>query len=201
MHGTIIMGLVGKIGSGKSTFTNILIEFAEQQGLSVSRIKFSDILLETLNLWNLTANRENLQKMAVAMDNFFGKGTLSKAVEGRILEAGERVDIVVVDGVRWQSDVEMLRYLQRDAMLIYINTTQNIRYQRVRSRKEKSGENGLSFSQFCIDDKAPNEKFIEEIGALSDIEIENNGSLEDFRAKTEENLALMRFSLLLSRLI
>jgi dephospho-CoA kinase len=174
----LIIGLVGEKGSGKETFGIILKELALP--LEVSRIRFSDLLKETLNLWDIPITRENLQNLAVLLDKGFGDGTLSHAIFQRISKIN--ADIILLDGVRWETDVAMLNKFP-NPLLVYVTADLKVRYERLKNRGEKTGEETTSFEQFLKEEGAENELLIPKIGAVSDAILENNGTLEEFREK------------------
>lgn len=176
----LIFGLVGEKGSGKETFGNLLMETAKTK--KIARIRFSDILNYTLKLWDLPNTRENLQHLAVIMDNAYGIGTLSHALSKQIRET--KADIVIMDGVRWKSDVKLIRSFP-DNILVYITADLDIRYHRLKLRKEKKDE-AKTYEQFMKEEKAQNELLIPQIGSKADFRIENNGSLEDFKKEVEK---------------
>lgn len=180
-----VIGLVGECGAGKSTFINFLREIVIG---SVSRIGFSDILMETLRLWGIESTRGNLQKLAVIMENSYGHGILSQAVFRKALQEEYKSDIVIIDGIRWKSDVEMLKRFPAN-LLIYITAHPKIRFERMRARKEKIGESKKTFKQFLKEEKATNEILISEIGVRdAEFRFENNGLLDDFKKKIESFL-------------
>src|SRR4051812_33454403 len=100
-----IIGIVGQTGSGKGMLAEILSNCVLPA--SVFHIRSSDILNETLNAWNLPHTRSNLQNLSIMMSKTFGLSALSDAVFARINR--QSADIVIFDGVRWQSDVSMIR--------------------------------------------------------------------------------------------
>lgn len=169
---TLVIGLTGEKGSGKQTFTDLLTEIAE--GKTIKQVRFSDILADTLKLWDIPQTRSNLQKLAITMDQGFGLGTLTHAMYYRVSQ--ENADIVVIDGIRWHTDVEMLRKLPRN-ILIYITADIETRYQRLKTRSEKIAEQGLSFEQFMKEEKAKTELEISQLGTTADITIQNNSSV------------------------
>lgn len=180
-----VIGLVGECGAGKSTFINFLREMIVGR---VSRVGFSDVLVETLRLWGIESTRENLQKLAVIMENSYGQGILSQAVFLKASRAEHDSDIVIIDGIRWKSDVEMLKRFP-NRLLIYITAKYKERFERMKARKEKIGENKKTFRQFLKEEKAPNEILIPQIGAGdAKFKFENNGSLSDFKKKIEDFL-------------
>lgn len=169
-----VIGIVGEKASGKETWGNLLFEFLDAEGSTYTRIRSSDILNETLNLWHIPSTRENLQKLPVGMESMFGEGSLTRAVEARIRSLAS--DIVIFDGVRWYSDVAMIRSFP-DNLLIYVTACVDTRFMRIRNRKEKVGEFGLSYEQFLKEEHATTEIHIPKIGKGADYTFENNGDV------------------------
>ena len=175
-----IIGLVGEKGSGKETFGNLLMELVK--GKKIFRIRFSDILNYTLKLWDLDLTRENLQNLAIAMDGAYGAGTLSQAIAKQIKDS--EADIVILDGIRWQSDVDLLKSFPKN-ILVYITADLDIRYHRLKLRQEKKDE-AKTYQQFMKEEQAQNELLIPRIGSKADIKITNNASLEGLKEKVRE---------------
>jgi dephospho-CoA kinase len=171
----ICIGLVGEPGSGKGSFVEIMASLIPHLSCFSSSVvghhRSSDILVETLDAWSLPATRENLQKLAIAFDGSFGKGTLSNAVKQRIL--ADSNEIVVFDGIRWLTDVDMLRHLPNN-ILVYVTAPAEVRFERMKARKEKSDEGGMSFDQFLREGKADTEIYIPIIGEHADHVVHNN---------------------------
>ena len=176
----IVIGLVGEKGSGKETFGNFLKVLLPRK--HIDRIHFSDILVETLALWDIPKTRSNLQILAQYMEEF-GKGTLSSAIKKRALKS--KAEIVIIDGIRWESDLKMLKSFPKN-LLVYITADLKIRYQRTKLRKEKAFEEATTFEQFMKEEKAKNEVLIPKIGYGADFKIINNATLEEFRAQVEK---------------
>lgn len=171
-----IIGLVGEKGSGKETFGDLLIKLLPEK--KILRIRSSDILSESLELWEIEKTRENLQDLAIIMDNHFGKGTLSKAVKKRI--EGMDADIVIFDGVRWDSDVELIRSFPEN-YIIYVTANLDIRFKRIKNRKEKAFEEGTTMDQFMHEEKKLTELQIPKIGETADFKLENNSNLDELK--------------------
>src|SRR3989344_234713 len=164
-----IIGLVGEKGSGKDTFAKYLQEISEK---SVAHIRFSDLLKQTLRLWDLPITRANLQKLAQVLEDF-GEGTVAHGLEKQIQST--EADIIILDGIRWKPDVELLNKFFNHK-LIYITADPKLRFERLKNRGEKDGEAEMSYEQFLEEEKAPNELLIADIGSKADMKIENNGS-------------------------
>jgi len=171
----VIIGIVGEIGSGKDTFSSHFIKIANDK--KIVRVRFSDILKQTLDLWSIPVTRHNLQYLAIIMDKEFGVGTLTNALRQAVIK--EKADIVIIEGVRWLSDVPLIRSFEKN-YLVYITSDQNIRYERVKKRGEKVDEKSLTIDRFRLEDKEPTETHILEIGKDADIKIENNKTLKEF---------------------
>ena len=176
-----LIGFVGQNGAGKDTFTTFFRAAAAP--LSVSRVRFSDVLYDTLRIWGIMPTRSNLQNMAIIMDRQYGKGTVTRATEARIKR--QNADIIVVEGVRWKQDVPMIRSF-KNSILVYITAKPDVRFERLRKRGSKTAEEKLTWEQFDREEKALTELEIPEIGNLADFKIDNNGTLGEFRQKVEE---------------
>lgn len=172
----IVIGLVGEKGSGKGTFATYLAEIIKPKRLA--SVRFSDLLYETLGAWHISPTRTNLQKIAVVMDGAYGVGTLSHAIHERVSKLD--ADIVVIDGVRWETDVALVRRFPKN-MLVYITASPRIRYERTIARAEKADEANTSFEQFMQEEQAANETSIPKFGATADYTIRNEGTMEEYK--------------------
>lgn len=185
-----IIGLVGEIGSGKETFAQLFRQAAPQ--LSVSHHRFSDILYETLRVWDIETNRRNLQMLTIVMREGYGPEVLNHAVGKRI--ENDPAQIVILDGVRWQSDVKFLKQLPNNR-LVYITAEPEIRFNRVIQRKEKAGEEGKTFEQFQEDEQMATETEIPIIGKTdADFKIINNGTLDNYLSAVKKFIDFLSLS-------
>lgn len=174
MKNTII-GVVGPKLSGKGIFGKYVQEILAPR--SVEPMSFSDVLYDTLTLWDVETSRHNLQCLAIVMNQEFGDGTLSRAVCKRLKNA--RADVVVLDGVRWLSDRAIL-HQKKNFILVAIVANIAYRYDR-RKFGQKTGESSISREQFLCEEEVEAERCIEEISSGADYTISNNGTLKEFR--------------------
>lgn len=175
-----VIGLVGEKGSGKQTFVNFLKQIAPN--LNIRQVRFSDILAQTLMIWDIPITRPNLQKLSLVMNEAFGQGSLANAAKYSV--EGDYADVIIFDGVRREAEAKLVKSM-KNSTLIYITADQDLRYKRLKQRSEKVGEIGLTFEQFLKEENSKAEENIVSLGKKADIKIENNGSLEEFKQKIE----------------
>lgn len=176
-----VLGVVGENGAGKDTFTTFFKAAVAPK--RVTSIRFSDILYETLKLWGIEPTRTNLQNLAIIMDTQYGRGSLTNATNSRVNR--EPADIVVIEGVRWKTDVPMIRSFQNN-ILVYVTADADLRFERMRARGEKIGEGDITLEQFQREEKSNTELEIPNIGKSADYVLKNNGTVEEFRKDVED---------------
>ncbi len=171
-----IIGLIGKIASGKTVVADYLIN-DKKAGYH----RFSDVLRDVLERLHQPNVRENLQKLGVALRGVFGDGLLAEILKRDIL--ADKSEIVVVDGIRYQDEFDMVKGL--GGIILYVTVPDRTRYERVVSRATR-GEAGLSFEKFLENESSKTESLIDELGSKADHILENTGTLEDLKARVEE---------------
>ncbi|MGD1003249.1 MAG: hypothetical protein ABR884_01585 [Minisyncoccia bacterium] len=172
----LVIGIVGAPLAGKETCANVLEKLLIEDGYSVSRHTFSEILRETLDLWGIPHGRDNEQKMAIIMnaETGFKDGALARAMKNRITH--EDVDVTILDGIRWLGDEKMLRDLNEEgikSIIIYIPADPKVRYARLLARN-RAGEGATTWENFARQEQARTEVDIPDIGLRAEIVIENN---------------------------
>ena len=172
----LVIGIIGAPLAGKETCANVLQQLLAEDGYRVSRHTFSDILRDTLSLWDIPHTRYNLQKMAIVMnaETGFGDGALSRAMRRRLMN--DDADVAILDGVRWLGDEKMIRGLNDDgikSVFVYISADPKVRYERLLSRN-RVGEAATTWEDFARQEKARTEVDIPDIGSRAEITLENN---------------------------
>ncbi|MDP3999523.1 MAG: hypothetical protein Q8P76_02945 [bacterium] len=176
-----VIGLVGEKAGGKGTFTEILKSLLPNKKIAYA--KFSDILTDSLKLWGLELTRENYQKLSIAMRNTFGDGTLTQAIQNRIKTMD--ADIVILDGIRWESDLKLLRSFPAN-LLVYVTASAELRHTRSQKRGEKAGEENATFEQFMKEEEAETERAIPKIGMSADCTIVNDEEMPQLEQKVRK---------------
>jgi dephospho-CoA kinase len=161
----IVIGVIGKAGSGKDTVTDYLAK--KYQG---KVIKFADPLNEMLNVFVDHVSREDQQWLSFQMRERFGRDIFSKVLRKRILTSDS---LVILNGIRFWENLELLKSFKNNYSL-FIEVNPKIRWKRVFGRKEKKDDR-VSFRKFQEIDNAETEVAIESIGQKADFIINNEG--------------------------
>ncbi len=123
----IILGLVGEMGTGKSTLT----EYIKTKHGAVS-FRFSDMLSDIARRLYLEQSRPNLQMISSMIRETIGQDIMSKVIMRDAAEAN--APIVITEGVRRPTDITYLKKLP-NFYLIGITADERTRYERVLMRR------------------------------------------------------------------
>ena len=173
-----VFGLSGMIGSGKSIVADIIV-----QEENASFYRFSDTLGDILRLLGRDVSRENLQALGVSLRQAFGDDVLAQAMRGRLQK--DNPETAVIDGVRYPEEYEFIKNL--GGSLWFIDASQETRYKRTVSRGTR-GEAEISFKEFIESQGNKTEEGIMDLKSKADEVLENNGSMEDLRARVLDSL-------------
>ncbi|MFA7309270.1 MAG: AAA family ATPase [Patescibacteria group bacterium] len=186
----ILVGLTARPKAGKGSFCKIIQDLLEEEGYNLPPYKnsffnFSAPLREALERAGIPVNRDNMQRLAQEWET--GKeGALTQEIKNRVdkaFDSGGGHDLVIVDGVRWFTDEDMVRNYCCDVnIIVYIKANPEVRYERMRLQAENAGDDIKTWAQFLEEDDAKNEKFIPIIGQNAGYTIENNATEERFRS-------------------
>ena len=91
--------------------------------------------------------------------------------------------IVVVDGVRYLNEVEMIRSFKKNA-IIYVDAPLKARYERCVARGTR-GESKITLEEFKKSEEKETEKSLDEIKDLADEVIDNTGSIKQLHDKID----------------
>jgi dephospho-CoA kinase len=159
-----IIGLVGHIGSGKTSIATYL------ESLGYARVTLSEFLRREASRRGLEPGRQQLQDLGDELRRIQGGGVLVLAALRLISDHGWKR--AVIDGIRNPDEVGALREAGRST-LIAVTRPQSI----------PTGEDVEALRRE-MDDAAPSwgQRVAASI-ALADVVIENNGTLEQLRRK------------------
>jgi dephospho-CoA kinase len=172
-----IIGVVGETGAGKDTFSDIV----KENFSSVLLVRFSQALTDALKLFFDEVKKEDQQWLVNLLRDRFGEDILAKGAVQKAKKAEE--EIVVINGIRVKEDFDLVK--EAGGVVVYVTTTPEIRWERVKERGEKKDDN-VSFEKFKEIDSQRPERQIKELGKKADITIDNKGSKDDLKRKTIE---------------
>lgn len=177
----IIIGISGRIASGKDTVANYIIE-----KYGAKQFKFSKVLRDILQRIYQEVSRDNLQKLSLLLRQMFGDDMLAKVVYNDILNTKE--DIIVIDGVRRLPDIEILKPIE-GFKLFFIDAVIGTRYERIIQRSENIDDRNKTFETFKKEEEAETEIYIDGLKNVSDYMIDNNSNIDDLH-KQIDNIIL-----------
>lgn len=169
MH-QIVIAVTGKIGAGKSTVVNYLVE---KHG--ASRYLISDHLRRIMKWFRVRPTRRMFTVFATSLRWLFGSDYLGRWTARQIQRDSSAV--IVVDGIRNVATNHVLAIRCPYYCLIGITANDTIRYDRVRNRGEKAGEWQMSRAQFNANGRLTSESEVDILLQLADEKLENEGSL------------------------
>lgn len=170
MSSKIIIGLIGEKGAGKGTVSDYLIKNYQAKHFGTSKI-----LKRTVADLHLPLTRDNFIKLALVLKEGFGATVVIDSLIQDI-ENETEADIVIADGIRMHDDIKPFidRY-GRNFYLFYVTADMKIRYERTKMRKEKEGEDKMTWADFIAEEARLTEVSIHEVGRRADFIIDNNG--------------------------
>lgn len=177
-RGIMILGLTGKNASGKGEVANVL-----QEG-GFHYLSLSDLLREELQQRGLKVTRENLIQVGREMREQYGSGCLAD----KALQKIEVDKHYIVDSIRNPGEVRVLKR-NKNFHLIHVTALPETRFERMRARQREGDPQSLEqFKQLELVEAGsdnPNAQQLESTSALADVELENNGSLEELREQVK----------------
>ncbi|MDD4271382.1 MAG: AAA family ATPase [Patescibacteria group bacterium] len=174
----IILGLTGEICAGKGTIVKYL---AEKHGAASYR--FSTMLRDLLNRIYVPVSRENLQNISTFIRQNFGEDIMAKVIAEDV--KNDKNNIIIVDGVRRLADIKYLKEIP-GFKLARITAEPETRFKRLILRKENPGDETKTYEEFLADHKKEADAQVPIVMAQADLEISNNGSLEDLYKQVDQ---------------
>lgn len=172
-----VVGLAGRMGSGKTVVSDYLC-----RKYGAKQMRFSQILVDVLKRLHLPPTRENLQKLGHVLRVSVGETVVVDAFREDLKAIDS--DVVVIDGVRYHNEVDLVKSFPRN-ILVYLDASPRLRYERCVSRGEK-GEKNISFEDFVAAEQRETERYLDEIKAAADYVIVNEGTLEELYRRVDE---------------
>ncbi len=135
-----IIGLVGKISSGKGTVASYL-----EEKYQAHTYRFSTILRDILKRLHSEINRANMQNISTAIRQTLGEDILAKVIAEDVKK--DDSPLIVVDGIRRMVDIKYLKELD-GFILVKVEASEKTRYQRLIQRSENADDQKKTFEEF-----------------------------------------------------
>lgn len=166
----IILGVVGEIGSGKTTVTEYIKKKYQAQSF-----KFSDMLRDILNRLYLAETRENMQILSTVLRKNFSEDIMSKVIMQDAQNCQNK--FIITEGIRRPSDTVYLKRL-KNFYILAIETKASLRYQRLVKRSENPDDQNKTWLEFKKEAQAEAEQEIKKVAQEADFTVDNNGSFD-----------------------
>mgnify|MGYP001561366428 CR=1 FL=1 len=181
-----IIAFAGRNGCGKGTAAELSAAL-----LTAPKHTYSDELYDRLAAWGIKkedVTRPMLQDLSTFLRKHFGGDFLARVMAAKCAAApGAHV---VIDGVRRLEDTDILDREYGEGMIpVWIEVPADLRYERLKARKEKAGEQMMSREEFDLQEQAESEHQLDLVRQKCKVVIDNSGSSEDLRAKIEALVA------------
>ena len=164
-----MIAIVGMPGSGKSEFVNLAISFG-YRFVSMGDIVREETLRRGYPL-------EESGKVAQMLRDKEGLDAIAILTLGRISDTQD--DKFLIEGIRGIKEIERFRK-EIDFFLVGIHTSPRLRFERLKNRERVDDPKNIE--DFYKRDLRELSWGLGEALALSDVIIDNNGTIEDFRA-------------------
>jgi len=175
----MIIGLMGKIGSGKDTVAEYLVK---KYGFVM--VGFGDVTREIAKEKGIEPTRENLLEIQKEMVSKYGIDYFPKRIARMIKE--KKLDRVVVNGIRRPTDALTLKEeFGEDFKLVLVETDPKIRYERMLKRGRVGDPK--QYLDFQKQEEAEIKSFgLDKTFKMAEKIITNNTSLEDLYKQVDE---------------
>ncbi|MFM8658449.1 MAG: AAA family ATPase [Candidatus Nitrosotenuis sp.] len=135
----LIVCLTGMPGAGKSTICSVL----EKKGFS--SINMGDAVRAEAKRRNLEPTGQNLGKLMLELREKNGQGAVAELIKDQIINS--KSDVIVIDGVRSNAEIEVLKKLAT-VKLLAVHASTDIRYGFLTTRhRSDDPQNRQSFDE------------------------------------------------------
>lgn len=177
-----IVGFVGMPGSGKSVAADVA------RKLNIPVVVMGDVIREEAARRDLDPTDKNLGAVGNDLRNKEGPDAIAARCLEKIRET--EAPVVVVEGIRSKSEVDLFRRSSNGFSLIEVFVPDEVRLARIasRGRSDDANESDLAAAVANRDARELGWGMDEAIRA-ADLRIENSGGVEEFEGRVREVLA------------
>lgn len=176
-----VIGLLGPIGSGKTTVAKYL---SEKYGFFM--IVMGDLVRELARKKGLTPTREVLQAVQKEYVSKYGMDYFARLVIKRIEES--KSERAVIDGMRRMEDVLVPKnYFKENIIILLIDAPAKIRYERISKRMRE--DTPKTYDEFLEQERREHLIFnLNEVFKLADEKIINDSDFENLYRRVDDVL-------------
>ena len=169
MKKRILLGLMGTIGSGKTTISNYLVK------KGFFRVIMGDLVREKVRQEDIELTRESLQAAQKKYRKLYGEDFFMKEAIKILNKSGRKR--LLIDGIRLPIDAKEAK--KAGARLILIDASPKIRFERLKARGRE--DDPKTFLEFMKQERAEWRIFkFERTLKYVDFKIDNSNNLEKF---------------------
>jgi dephospho-CoA kinase len=177
-----IVGFVGMPGSGKSVAADVARE------MNIPVVVMGDVIREEAARRGLPPTDRNLGAVGNDLRDKEGPDAIAARCLAKIRET--KVPVVVVEGIRSKTEVDLFRKSSNGFQLIEVFVPDEVRLARIRSRGRSDDANQSDLAAAVADRDARELGWgMGEAIRAADLRIENAGSVAEFMGKVREVLA------------
>ena len=164
-QGPLVVGLSGRIGSGKTTAAR----FIETHGFFYAR--FSEVIDDVIRSEGRTPDRNTRQEVGWRVNKTLGQRWLCD----KVIERTGSATRIVIDGLRFPEDHTYLveRFSSR-FIHIHLQAALDLRIARLEAI-------GVPQSEFLVSEEQPTESSVNDLSALAEFELDNDFTIGDLR--------------------
>lgn len=184
-----IIGIVGPFASGKGVVTEYLMKEFRYVSFSLSTIVHDEVKRKGI----INYDRTILQNTGDELRKREGDGVLAKRAIKKLNLKKNKLNKVVIEGIRNPGEVEYLRSIP-GFVLIAVNASQKIRFQRMLLRKKPwDPKDWATFKKMDErderDKKNTNGQQVKKCMEMADIQLQNNAGIDQFYEDIKNTLS------------
>lgn len=177
----ILIGITGTNGSGKGTVVDYLVKTK-----GFTHYAARDFLTREVEKRGLAVDRSSMRLVANGLRAEHEPAYVVKQLFSQA--ENEKCERVVIESVRNIGEAEFLK--SKGAFLIAVDADQHLRYERVQERRSATDQ--IDFATFVEHEEremkpvGPHDMDLRGVMALSDVTIQNDGTLSELQAQIEK---------------
>ena len=177
--------IVGKSGSGKTTFLKI----AKENGIKAYDMSY--FIFKEAERVGISKDPLSILSFSKKLREERGKGVVAEMAmkELKKLKEREKTELVVISGIRSPEEIEVFKKHAK-CISIFIKANQEERWKRKKKRKKES--NPITKEEFIEKDKKESEFGLDKAIELCELTLENNKDLKSFKRNAKNILEFLK---------